>query len=231
MHAARPSRLNSAHLIAVIALFVALGGTTWAAIQLPKGSVGTKQLKPDAVISSKVKAGSLDSTDFGAGELPQGPPGPPGEKGPPGPTLSAFASNNATSAPVPLPPLTVASPAMVDLTQGQNSGGFLTVPFPARLIATGTAVLRNTSTGTLPDIAECRLAEFPQPDNLQFPFGEAGQTDIPAGGRATIPVTGAVDVSAGTYNIELQCYSLIIDPPAVPTDFRKGNLTVIVTAR
>src|SRR5215208_6946809 len=98
MHAPRPSRLNSAHLIAVIALFVALGGTTWAATQLPKGSVGTKQLKSNAVVSSKVKDGSLDSTDFGTGELPPGPPGPRGERGPvgpqgqPGPTLSAFAS-------------------------------------------------------------------------------------------------------------------------------------------
>jgi hypothetical protein len=45
--------LNSAHVISVIALFVALGGTTWAAIQLPKGSVGTKQLKAEALVSTK----------------------------------------------------------------------------------------------------------------------------------------------------------------------------------
>jgi hypothetical protein len=228
MHRPKRFRLDSAHVIGVIALFVALGGTTWAATQLPKGSVGTKQLKSDAVVSSKVKNGSLDSTDFGAGELPQGPPGPPGEEGPPGPTLSAFASENATSVPEPLPPQDVASPAVLDLTQGQNSGGFLTVGFPARLIATGTAILRNT--GTTTDFAECRLAEFPQPDNLQFPFGEAGQTTIAPGGRATIPVAGAVDVPAGTYNIELQCYSQILSPGlATPSDYRKGNLTVIVT--
>jgi hypothetical protein len=41
--------------ISLIALFVALGGTGYAAIQLPKASVGAKQLKKNAVTSSKIK--------------------------------------------------------------------------------------------------------------------------------------------------------------------------------
>ena len=34
------------HHIALLALFVALGGTSYAAVSLPKESVGTAQLKP-----------------------------------------------------------------------------------------------------------------------------------------------------------------------------------------
>jgi hypothetical protein len=47
---------SPALVIALIALFVALGGTSLAAINaLPKNSVGTKQLKKNAVTSSKIK--------------------------------------------------------------------------------------------------------------------------------------------------------------------------------
>jgi hypothetical protein len=42
-------------VIALIALFVALGGTSYAAITLPKNSVGNKQLKKNAVTSAKIK--------------------------------------------------------------------------------------------------------------------------------------------------------------------------------
>jgi hypothetical protein len=46
-------------VLALVALAVALGGTGYAATLLPAGSVGTAQLKNGAVISSKVKDGSL----------------------------------------------------------------------------------------------------------------------------------------------------------------------------
>jgi hypothetical protein len=51
-------RLRPAHstVVAYLALFVALGGTTYAAtnLPLPKNSVGTRQLKDHAVTSSKL---------------------------------------------------------------------------------------------------------------------------------------------------------------------------------
>jgi hypothetical protein len=46
-------------VISLIALFVALGGTTYAATSLPKNSVGTKQLKKNAVTSKKIKNGAV----------------------------------------------------------------------------------------------------------------------------------------------------------------------------
>jgi hypothetical protein len=38
------SRLTYANVLASVALFIALGGASYAAVQIPKGSVGTKQL-------------------------------------------------------------------------------------------------------------------------------------------------------------------------------------------
>ena len=67
--------------IAIIALFVALGGTSYAAIALPKNSVGTAQLKKNAVTTAKVKNGSLVKADFKAGQLPAGAQGIQGPKG------------------------------------------------------------------------------------------------------------------------------------------------------
>jgi hypothetical protein len=74
-------------VIACIALGVALGGTSIAAVNaLPNNSVGTKQLKKNAVISTKVKNRSLRAVDFKAGQLPRGPQGPAGATGPTGAT-------------------------------------------------------------------------------------------------------------------------------------------------
>ena len=55
----RLRRPGGATLIAVVALFVALGGTGYAAFSLPKNSVGSKQLKNNAVTTSKIKNGAV----------------------------------------------------------------------------------------------------------------------------------------------------------------------------
>lgn len=73
------------NLVAYLALFLALGGTSaYAAGALPKASVGTKQLKKSAVTSPKVRDGSLQAKDLAAGQLPRGEQGPRGEHGPQG---------------------------------------------------------------------------------------------------------------------------------------------------
>jgi hypothetical protein len=70
---------------AYLALFIALGGTSYAAASIPRHSVGTVQLKKGAVTSSKVRNGSLLARDFRNGALPRGPQGPQGPQGPAGP--------------------------------------------------------------------------------------------------------------------------------------------------
>lgn len=76
---------SPAMIVALIALFVALSGTSYAVVKLPPNSVGTPQLKSNAVTGPKVKDGSLSASDFAAGGLPTGPKGDPGPTGPQGP--------------------------------------------------------------------------------------------------------------------------------------------------
>jgi hypothetical protein len=68
-------------VVACLALLVALGGTSYAAITLPKNSVGAKQLKKNAITSPKIKDRSLLAKDFKRGQLPRGPKGNTGAQG------------------------------------------------------------------------------------------------------------------------------------------------------
>jgi hypothetical protein len=91
-------RPSSSMIVAFMALIVSLGGTGYAAITLPKNSVGAKQIKRNAIRSkhikrnavtgSKVRDASLFRNDFAPRQLPAGPQGPPG---PPGPTTISHA--------------------------------------------------------------------------------------------------------------------------------------------
>jgi hypothetical protein len=86
---------SPALVVSVIALSVALGGTGYAAIVLPANSVGTSQIKKDAVTTAKVKNGSLRLADFAAGQLPAGATGAPGPAGATGATGAIGATGAA----------------------------------------------------------------------------------------------------------------------------------------
>ena len=61
--------LTYANVMATIAVFIALGGGTYAATHVGKNSVGTKQLRNDAVNGAKVQDGSLTGADVNASTL------------------------------------------------------------------------------------------------------------------------------------------------------------------
>jgi hypothetical protein len=65
----RRLRPSPAMIVAIIALVLSLGGTSYAAIVLPANSVGTKQIKKNAVTGAKVKNGSLSTSDISSASL------------------------------------------------------------------------------------------------------------------------------------------------------------------
>ncbi len=49
-------------MVALVALVIALGGTSFAATKLAKNSVGTKQIKKNAVVTSKIKKNAITTS-------------------------------------------------------------------------------------------------------------------------------------------------------------------------
>jgi hypothetical protein len=84
--------LTFPNVVALLALFVALGGSAYAAGVLPVNSVGTAQLKGGSVTSGKVKDGTLKAGDFASNQLKAGPKGSTGAAGPAGPAGAVDAS-------------------------------------------------------------------------------------------------------------------------------------------
>jgi hypothetical protein len=79
-------RATFANVVSCLALFVALGGASYAAVALPKNSVGAKQIVAGAIDNSKIKKGSLLASAFKSGQLRAGAQGPAGTQGAKGDT-------------------------------------------------------------------------------------------------------------------------------------------------
>ena len=147
------ARLSFANVVSVIALFIALGGTGYAAIVLPANSVGTPQLKKDSVTAAKVKDGTLKAADFARGQLKegsQGPAGPRGAAGPAGPagpagTIDSVLYYSKVQSDVRYlhGALVTVSSGTVSVGAGSYTGGTATCPAGHQAIAGGV----DTSSG------------------------------------------------------------------------------------
>jgi hypothetical protein len=146
-------------IVAILALFVALGGTSMAALvitgkQVKDSSLTGRDVKDSSLTGSDVKNRSLKAGDFAAGQLPSGSPGPQGAKGEPGPIGEQG-------------PIGVQGQAGVNGSPGQpglNGGQGATGPTGA----TGTVDTSNFWTKSESD-ARFGLAEF-----LGGPFSTSG---------------------------------------------------------
>lgn len=79
-------RLTYANVIATLAMFAALGGSSFAAIsitgkQVRDGSLGGRDIHNGSLTSRDVHDGSLLARDFKVGQVPAGPPGTQGPRG------------------------------------------------------------------------------------------------------------------------------------------------------
>lgn len=219
-------RPSAALIVASFALFVALGGTSYAVTQLPKNSVGTKQLKKNAVTSSKVKDGTLVAADFQTGVLtgvagpkgdtgatgaagatgPVGPTGATGAQGVPGPTASANAST-------PGPTTLTAGGGwteVIRLTTASTTTGALVLDESMRVFVLAT-VSASKGTGLASSVGnlQCRaryalvggafstLTATPSVTLPDLPSSTAAWT--------TISLATPVDLTAGSYDFVVQC--------------------------
>src|SRR5687768_5763018 len=102
------AHLNYANVVATLALFIALGGTSYAVTQLPRNSVGASQIRSGAVRSAELRSGAVRSADVANRSIAlrdlsldarrslRGQTGPAGPQGPPGPggTILSAAVNS-----------------------------------------------------------------------------------------------------------------------------------------
>lgn len=196
-----------AEVVATLALFIALGGASYAAIQIPKNSVGTRQLKKNAVNSAKVRNRSLLAADFRAGQLPSGATGATGPIGPAGlPGATGVAGPTGEAGPDG-----ATGPAGADGNQGpagptgaDGESGSDGVPGPTgadgSVGPTGpTGDFGPTGPSTTAVIsAGTNLATFA---NEYFPISGSSATTAGAGDSATLSPN--VPVTAGNFRVKL----------------------------
>jgi hypothetical protein len=100
MRGIRRFRVSPALVVAAIALTVALAETSWATVSaLAPRSVGTAQLKNNAVTSAKIRNGQIRLADLHRTARrpgPRGRPGPAGPAGPPGAVTRLWAVANSS---------------------------------------------------------------------------------------------------------------------------------------
>ena len=193
-------------------------------------SVGSRQIKPNAVTGAKVKDGSLALKDLG-GSLPRGPRGAQGPPGQSGTGLGSASLGFASRDPVTAGPAVDVGATNVDLialsvpagTSGYvASSGPVTVSGPSRLVAAAEVVILDAA-ATRGNVA-CSIALVSTEVRA---IGSYVNANIePNSGYQPVAVSAGSDVEAGTYDVRVRCAS------AAPSmSFHRGNLTVVVTPR
>ncbi len=158
-------------MVASVSLFVALGGSGYAAVKingsnLKNRSVSGAKLKKNAVTGTEVKNHSLAAADLKLGQLPAGPPGPRGPAGAPGPTgapgvAAAFSAVGAnTFRPFPNAGIGQVQP-------------LATLPLPAGSYAISASFEAVNSSSTQPARPACDLAAGNDEQTQEFDVDSA----------------------------------------------------------
>ena len=231
----RSLRPSPAMIVALLALVVALSGTSYAIAKLPKKSVGAAQLKKDAVTSKAVKNGSLTAADLKAGVLTSGPAGPAGPAGPQGATG-------------PAGPQGPAGPATSAYAQATRDPAFA-IPFGDWTTMFGLTEFADPTTGPLvlsqtshvhlqaqvsstfvgnsadPNSLSCRLQQRTlSPAGGWVNLSRADHEQENNDGAVELTLQHQVTVPAGSYDYRVQCQRGLY-----LVAYRTGSLSVIAT--
>ena len=210
--------LTPSLVISVMALFVALGGASYAAIKLPKNSVGAAQIKKNAVTSAKVKDRSLLAKDFKAGQIPAG-------------AKSAYASNNIN-------PNTSLSPGgtdytVLDTTIPEAGSGTMTITTRSRVVANASVSLyKGTGAWNAAADVDCQIQAASLSGTVSI--GQRARTTLTttvADGavRAEVSLSGAISLDPGEYGFRVLCKQNNGAGSTATPAYDRGDLTVIAT--
>jgi collagen triple helix repeat protein len=217
------------NVVSYVALFAALGGTSYAAVRLPSNSVGPLQISKNAITSSKVRDRSLLARDFKAGQLPAGEPGdtgpagPQGARGPQGATGAAGTpgSKGDTGSQGPAGPVNVLYKRQAGSVTSSNGVEIASIALPAgKWLLSGSVVADDAST-TADALATCIIGTVgPAPVSST---AEAWLLAHNGGAKPQTLSVQAISDSASAGTATLQCNELIFSGPSI--QFSLGSLT------
>ncbi len=180
---------SPALVVAIVALVAALGGTSYAAFTLPKGSVGTKQLKNKAVTNAKLGPNSV-----GTGKIRNG----------------AVTASKINTSGLTVPNDQTASNFTQSSPNQTITGAFATIGAPIQITTTGTkrvfasAAVHAVNTTATGFYLVCRITIDATAGVNDTAFNQnAAPVDA-----SVSPLASAV-VGAGTHTATLQCASVV----------------------
>jgi len=225
-------RLTYANVMSTLAVgLLVAGGVGYAAVTLPDNSVGTKQLKNNAVTGAKVKNGSLGTADLSAAARASlqgqtGPAGPAGDtgqagatgatgaagatggQGVPGPTASGFAQTTVDTT------LTPGSPnaTVIRLTTATTTSGALVLAEEMRVFISAHVVLyKGTGIAGSVGNATCQARSASVGGAFSTLLGTPSLTlpDLPSGTAAwgVLSVSNSIVLQAGSYDFDIRCFA------------------------
>jgi hypothetical protein len=214
------ARLTYANVMATIAVFVALGGSSYAAITITGKNVKNRSLtgrdiKKNSLTSAEVRDQTLLAKDFEAGQLPAGPKGDKGDRGvkgdrglqgPAGPS-QGFAGATASDSFVDSTPDGVVSQTTFNLAQPgrlyvQARGIVAVTCSPSETSVFGGIYVDGNSATTYTAFAAASGQRLATGNGSQVNFAAFGITPSLSSGNHTIsyrtdcPIGSATTVSA-----------------------------------